>query len=164
MRPGPLDSVGPRHYFGWVMARPPGGRPHGLRKVILRYGNGRVAPAFSPLFEEGSDSLPTVDLAGEALLVSLSELKALFFVRTFTGNPSYDAPRDAGGSPAGGARLVLLHFRDGERMLGEVGVLADLSRGFYFTVLDPENNNLLVYVNPQSLAEPPEEFSGTPPP
>lgn len=135
-----------------------------LRKVVLRYGDGRVAPAFSPLFEEGSDSLPTVGLEGAPVFVSLSELKALFFVRTFSGNPSYDAPREAGEAHAGGARLVLLRFRDGERMLGEVGALADLSRGFYFTILDPEDNNLLVYVNPQSLAEPPEEFSGTPPP
>ncbi len=132
-----------------------------LRKVIIRYGDGRVVRAFSPLFEEGSDLLPAVGLSGEPHFVSLSELKALFFVRTFTGNPTYDAPKVPSASGAPGARIVSMLFRDGERMTGEVGASADLSRGFYLTVPDPEDNNLLVYVNPGSLVAPPGEL---PPP
>lgn len=127
-----------------------------LRKVILRYLDGRVVRAYAPLFEEGSDSVPAADMGGTPLCVPLSDLKAAFFVRTFTGNPEYDSPRTPEELPSrGSGRLLVLRFLDRERMLGEVAPTTDLSRGFYLTVLDPEDNNLLVYVNPSSLAEPP---------
>jgi hypothetical protein len=127
-----------------------------LRKVILRHLDGRVTRAYAPLFEEGSDPIPAADMAGMPLFVPLRDLKAVFFVRTFTGNPEYDSPKTPEELPARGTgRLVWLRFSDGEKMLGEVYPTTDLTRGFYLTVLDPEDNNLLVYANPSSLAEPP---------
>ena len=63
-----------------------------LRKVILRYTDGRTLPAYAPIFEEGQDPLPIVDLEGQPLQAPLEGLKALFFVRTFSGNPDYDGP------------------------------------------------------------------------
>jgi hypothetical protein len=90
------------------------------------------------------------------MFVPLSGLKAVFFVRTYTGNPEYDSPKTPEELPSrGGGRLAALRFLDGERMLGDVQEKTDVNRGFYLTVLDPEDNNLLVYVNPSSLAEPP---------
>jgi hypothetical protein len=127
-----------------------------LRKVILRYLDGRVTRAYAPLFEEGAEPIPAADMEGMPLFVPLRDLKAVFFVRTFTGNPEYDSPKTPGELPSRGTgRLVWLRFADGEKMLGEVPPKTDLGRGFYLTVLDPEDNNLLVYVNPSSLAEPP---------
>ena len=129
-----------------------------IRKVILRYLDGRVVPAFAPLFEEGSDPVPATDLLGLPMMVALTELKAVFFVRTFTGNPAYDPPRSVRevGDPCDNP--VRLSFADGETMLGEVRDLARTDHGFYLTVLDPGDNNLLVYVNPASLAAPPESI------
>lgn len=129
-----------------------------LRKIILRYQDGRVLRAFSPLFEDGSDPVPAVDASGMPFFVSLVDLKAAFFVRTFTGNPDYDPPK----SPAelkerGTGVLVSLEFSDGETILGEIQRNTDTSKGFFLTVLDPADNNLLIYVNPASLAKPPSE-------
>jgi len=127
-----------------------------LRKVILRYLDGLVVRAYAPLFEEASDPIPAADISGSPLFVPLPQLKAVFFVRTFTGNPTYDGPATlAGARTEGVGRLVLVRFADGERILGEVQENTDTSKGFYLTVLDPEDNNLLIYVNPASLAEPP---------
>jgi hypothetical protein len=127
-----------------------------LRKVVLRYLDGQVVRAYAPLFEEGSDPVPAADISGAPLFVPLSQLKAVFFVRTFTGNPDYDPPRTSESAPArGSGRTVLLQFGDGERVAGEVHEKSDLAKGFYLTVLDPEDNNLLAYVNPASLAEAP---------
>lgn len=128
-----------------------------LRKVVLRYLDGRAVPAYAPLFEEGTDPVPSTDLGGSPLLVPLADLKAVFFVRTFSGNPSYDPPKTSGAlSPVGGRPLVL-SFQDGERLLGEARDVARTDRGFFLTVLDPEDNNLLIYVNPGALSRPPEE-------
>jgi hypothetical protein len=127
-----------------------------LRKVILRYLDGSVLRAYAPLFKEGSDPVPAADISGIPLIVPLSQLKAVFFVRTFTGHPDYDGPATLDAmSSQGSGRLVLVRFSDGERVLGEVHEKTDTARGFYLTVLDPEDNNLLIYVNPTSLAEPP---------
>jgi hypothetical protein len=127
-----------------------------LRKVILRYLDGLVVRAYAPLFEEGSDPIPAADISGSPLFVPLSQLKAVFFVRTFTGNPDYDGPASIEGVRAeGDGRLVLVRFSDGERILGEIRGNTDTAKGFYLTVLDPDDNNLLIYVNPASLAEPP---------
>lgn len=127
-----------------------------LRKVVLRYLEGRVVRAYAPLFEEGSDPVPAADISGVPLFVPLSQLKAVFFVRTFTGNPDYDTRQAADPIPIkGSGRPVLIQFADGERVLGEVHETSDLTKGFYLTVLDPEDNNLLAYVNPASLAAPP---------
>jgi len=127
-----------------------------LRKVILRYLEGPVLRAYAPFFEEGSDPVPAADISGMPLFVPLSQLKAVFFVRTFTGHPDYDNPATLDAVPSqGSGRLVLVRFSDGERVLGEVHDKTDTAKGFYLTVLDPEDNNLLIYINPASLAEPP---------
>ena len=127
-----------------------------LRKVVLRYLDGQVVRAYAPLFEEGSDPIPAADISGVPLFVPLSGLKAVFFVRTFTGNPDYDVPMAIETSTTkGSGRLVMVRFRDGERVLGEIHEKTDTDKGFYLTVLDPEDNNLLVYINPASLVGPP---------
>jgi hypothetical protein len=132
-----------------------------LRKVILRYLDGRVVPAYAPLFEEGTDPVPSTDLGGAPLLVPLAELKAVFFVRTFSGNPAYDPPKNTSAFKPVSGRPIVLSFQDGERVLGEARDLARTDRGFYLTVLDPEDNNLLIYVNPGALSTPPEEVCGS---
>ena len=128
-----------------------------LRKVILRYLTGSTVPAYAPIFDEGADPVPAVDLEGKPFWVPLRELKAVFFVRTFSGNPDYDPPKSAGELPKlPSGRLVQLDFLDGERIFGDVADKAtDASRGFFVTVLDPEDNNVLLYVNPAGLAGPP---------
>ena len=128
-----------------------------LRKVIVRFLDGRVIPGFAPLFEEGTDPVPAVDLAGMPLLLPLADLKAVFYVRTFSGNPEYDAPKSVEGLLVGPQAAVLrLPFTDGETVLAEALAPPPPGRGFFVTVLDPEDNNLLLYVNPGALAGEPE--------
>jgi len=138
-----------------------------LRKVILRYVTGSTVPAYAPIFEEGADPIPAADLEGKPFWVPLGELKAVFFVRTFSGNPDYDPPKSAGDLPRlPSGHLVQLDFRDGERIFGDVAErTTDPARGFFVTVLDPEDNNILLYVNPASLAVPPShpEVQPSPP-
>ena len=128
-----------------------------LKKVVLRFLDGQVQPGYSPLCEDGLDTVFATDMSGMPSSIPLQDLKAVFFVRTFSGNPDYDAKR----SPEelaefAGSNLVLLTFQDGERLVGEVRSGADLAKGFFLTVLDPNDNNILVYVNPYGLSRPPE--------
>jgi len=128
------------------------------KKLVLHYADGTVGAGFSVPFADGTDLLKVETLESRVLEVPLAELKAAFFVKTFSGNPEYERDPDMQGlREKTRGRFVRVTFRDGEILVGEVSRDADLSRGFYLTVLDPNDNNVMVYVNPGFLQHPPEE-------
>ncbi len=129
-----------------------------LRKLVLHYLDGTMGAAMVGPFPDGTATLQAETLEGRKLQVPVSELKAAFFVKTFTGNPDYE--RDADGEALRQqtrGRFVRVSFKDGEILVGEVSRSADLSKGFFLKVLDPNDNNVMVYVNPGALHRPPEE-------
>lgn len=127
------------------------------RKLILRYLDGKIVPALVGFFDNGTDPIPALKLDGTPVSVKVSELKAAFFVKDYFGNPSYQALLDEEELRRRTSGLfVRLKFYDGEVMMGEVAPDTDFSKGFFLKVLDPDDNNILVYVNPKSLSEPPE--------
>ncbi len=128
------------------------------KKLVLHYLDGTVGAALSDVFLDGTSSLLMETLEGRELCVELGELKAVFFVKTFTGDPAYERSKEHEHAPGRkGGRFVRVTFMDGEVLVGEVSGGADLSKGFYLEVLDPNDNNVLVYVNPGALRRPPEE-------
>lgn len=128
------------------------------RKLILRFLDGNVVPALVGFFENGTDPIPAIKNDGSPLCVPVSELKAAFFVKDYLGNPSYEALLDEEKlrrKTDGG--FVRLHFKDGEVLIGQVADDTNFSKGFFLKVLDPNDNNILVYVNPKSLVRTPEK-------
>jgi len=128
------------------------------RKLILRYLDGSVVPALVGFFENGTDPISAIRTDGSPLCVQVSDLKAAFFVKDYLGNPSYEALLDEEkirNKTDGG--FVRLHFSDGEVLIGQVADDTNFSKGFFLKVLDPNDNNILVYVNPKSLKHPPEK-------
>ena len=73
------------------------------------------------------------------------ELKAVFFVRDFIGNP---ARKDGQKFPTGETARphVEVRFRDGEVMVGRRTARRTDPQGFFLVPADPESNNLRVYV------------------
>lgn len=127
------------------------------RKLILRFLDGNVVPALVGFFENGTDPISAIKNDGSPLCVPVSDLKAAFFVKDYLGNPSYEALLDEEKlrkKTDGG--FVKLHFKDGEVLIGQVADDTNFSKGFFLKVLDPNDNNILVYVNPSSLVRPPE--------
>ncbi len=127
------------------------------RKLILRYLDGKVVTALAGFFENGTDPISALKSDGTPLCVNVSDLKAAFFVRDYLGNPSYQSLLDEEElRKRTSGVLVKLYFNDGEIMMGQISKSTDLTKGFFVKVLDPDDNNILVYVNPLSLAKPPE--------
>lgn len=127
------------------------------RKLILRYLDGRVVPALVGLFENGTDPIMAIKPDGTPLCVNVSELKAAFFVRDYFGNPSYQSLFDEEElRKRTSGTFVRLFFKDGEVLMGQAAKDTDFSKGFFVKILDPDDNNILVYVNPLSLSKPPE--------
>ena len=127
-------------------------------KAVLRFKDGRLLKGylkrFSPrlaklvLHEEGTDETHTVQM---------NDLKAVFFVRTFTGDRAYREKKTYGASRSRGNRLFI-KFSDGESMVGflkgtvpwDKGFFlsrADRTvKGFYVLPVDSDANNEKVFV------------------
>jgi len=87
------------------------------------------------------------------LEVDLSQLKALYFVRDFTGRAEYDEDRapKAGDARLRGSHAVKLTFMDGEPLHALMNRFPP-NRPFYFVLpIDPASNNERILVNREAV-------------
>lgn len=123
----------------WV-SRSPG-------RVVVRYADGRVLKGYAD-FDPEQPRLRLVPLRepdAAGLEIPLAELKAVFFVRSFDGDPAHDESKDLYQPRPPGTRKVSVRFRDGEELVGHTRQLDRYRSGLFFTPLDPESNNLRVF-------------------
>jgi hypothetical protein len=80
-----------------------------------------------------------------ATRVGLTDLKALFFVKEFDGNPAY---REVAGAarPSVLGHQVSVRFRDGELLHGTSPSRDLRGPGFFMVPMDPRSNNRRIYV------------------
>jgi hypothetical protein len=132
------EPASPRRRL-WV-SRSPG-------RVVARYADGRVLKGYAD-FDPGQPRfrlVPLEDPDGEGIEVPLRDLKALFFVRTFDGDPGRDESKDLYQDRPPDTRKVSVRFRDGEELVGYTRQLDRHRAGLFFTPLDPGSNNLRVF-------------------
>jgi len=123
----------------WV-SRSPG-------KVVARYVDGKVLKGYAD-FDPNQPSfclVPIENPDGEGIEVQVRDLKALFFVRSFAGDPAYSESKDLYQIRPPGTRKVTVEFVDGEELVGYAKQYGSQRPGFYFTPLDPRSNNLKVF-------------------
>jgi hypothetical protein len=124
-------------------------------KIIVRYADGRIIkgycqdffpnkPVFHilPVHPEGSK---------ETLEVLLKDLKALFFVRDFAGNPAYKEKKVFPDGVKIFGRKVEVTFKDGEVMLGSTLGYDPQRPGFFLFPSDSQCNNLRIFVVSQAV-------------
>lgn len=123
----------------WV-SRSPG-------RVVVRYADGRVLKGYAD-FDPEQASLrlaPLDDPEFDGDEVAVNELKAVFFVRSFDGDPSRDESKDLYQPRPPNTRKVSVRFRDGEELVGHTRQLDRHRAGLFFVPLDPGSNNLRVF-------------------
>jgi len=133
-------------------------------KVVAHFKDGRVVKGHTRDFSPERRSFMLQPYSGDSgpVPVFLDDLKAVFHVKTFEGDPNHPPRGPKIGSIAEArfskveeqARRVALQFVDGERLWG-YAQLADEETvpGFFFFPTDPSDNNLRVYVVKSSLKE-----------
>jgi hypothetical protein len=118
-------------------------------KVVVAYLDGRRLKGytndFSPvrdtffLFPDGLEPKP----GDRGTSVRIAELKALFFVKDFAGNPGHaEVPAS---SPLPGKRLEVI-FSDGEKLIGSSVAYNPRNQGFFMQPADPAGNNERIFV------------------
>ncbi len=143
-------------------------------KVVVRYPDNRLLKGYTFNFNPDSPFIDIFPAAsgpeGEAIQVEANDLKAIFFVRDFEGNPSYNDRRFVPDGEWLTGRKVEVTFTDGEVLLGTTMGYDPRRIGFFVFPIDPRSNNLRVFVVNRStrsvryvrLDERPQAAAGSP--
>jgi len=118
-------------------------------KVVLRYSDGRLIKGFTEDFfpnKERFHLTPANNLSGGTIEVSIKDLKAIFMVRDFIGDPLYKERKKyiEGEKPSG--KKVEVTFMDGELLVGSTLGYDSKRQGFFIFPVDPKSNNIRIYV------------------
>jgi hypothetical protein len=117
-------------------------------KVVARYINGKRVKGLSQDFFPNKDRfhISTAEKPSEMTVeVLVKELKAVFFVRDFSGNYQYDERKSymEGEKPSG--RKIEVTFNDGEVLVGTTLGYDPSRPGFFLFPADPKSNNIRVF-------------------
>jgi hypothetical protein len=118
-------------------------------KLVVRYLDGTLLKGFSQDFHATRSFFhltPSITPGAETSMVPMQQLKAVFFVRDFEGDPNYVEAQTFADRPSG--RKIEITFADGEQMVGStLGYRTD-GAGFFVSPADGDGNNLRVFVLP----------------
>ena len=118
-------------------------------KVVARLQDGQIIKGATLDVDPARPSIHVLQPPGPAVEVMLADLKALFFVRTLEGDPSYQENAEvlADDPRIRGSKLVSLQFADGENLIG-MTIRYPPNRPYFFVVpVDPKSNNIRILVN-----------------
>ncbi|MGE5285543.1 MAG: DUF6982 domain-containing protein [Actinomycetota bacterium] len=119
-------------------------------KIVVRYRDGRTLKGTTQNFFPNK---PVFHLnrhggagPGDPVEVKLEDLKAIFFVRDFTGNPKYVERKrlDPGDRTQG--KLLEVTCKDGEVIVGTTTGYDPKRTGFFLFPIDPSANNARVFI------------------
>ncbi len=119
-------------------------------KVVVRYADGKVIKGYTQDFFPNKDRFhlhPQQKSTGQDTeQVLVKDLKAIFFVKDFGGDPSYDERRQfSAGDKAQGRKMEVL-FKDGEKLVGSTLGYEPNRPGFFINPVDDRSNNIRVFV------------------
>lgn len=120
----------------------------GALKVVARFREGRLVKGSTQDFfpkKEHFHVQVDAEAGGGVEEIQVSGLKALFFVKSFEGDPKYvnAGPLDA---TTGSGRRMLVTFEDGEQIHGFTVGYNPKAAGFFLTPADPGSNNERIFV------------------
>ena len=118
-------------------------------KVVVRYRDGRVIKGSTQDFFPNRDRFHlflTDKPSGEAIEVFRKDLKAIFMVRDFIGEPLHDERKRFIGGEKPSGKKVEVTFMDGEELVGSTLGYDPNRQGFFIFPADSQSNNIRVYV------------------
>jgi hypothetical protein len=119
-------------------------------KIVVRYTDGRVLRGYTHDFFPDKSLFHLKLIADgnkdKVIEVHIKELKAVFFVKDFFGNPSYNEERDFEEAKNIHGRKIEVTFKDGEILSGSTVGYDPNRPGFFIFPVDPRSNNLKIFV------------------
>jgi len=127
-----------------------------MNKVIARFTDGGMLKGttadFFPNKETFHVSVEGADSGTPPVEVSTPDLKALFFVKDFAGDPEHVEANAFGGEHPPAGRKIRVEFQDGEVLVGTTTGYQPGRPGFFVVPADTESNIERCYVVTASTA------------
>ncbi len=126
-------------------------------KVVARYADGRIVKGATSDFVAARErfhvSVANASAQSRPVEIETKDLKALFFVKDFAGDPQHVEQKefDAARPPAG--RRVRVTFKDGEVLVGTTHGYQPGRPGFFLMPADANSNIERCYVVSASTRE-----------
>ncbi len=123
-------------------------------KIVARYINGGLAKGYTQDFFPNKPIFhlyPYDTEVTEKVEIQLKDLKAVFFVKDFAGDPTYKERKRflANEKPSG--RVIEVTFKDGEKIVGSTLGYDSQRSGFFIFPADPQENNMRVFAVSKSV-------------
>ncbi len=119
-------------------------------QVVVHFRDGTLQKGYTHDFTPLNDSfhLALEDGSGEIKEIGITQLKAIFFVKSFDGNRSYVEKKffeQVDQSRFRGLKIRVV-FNDGEILRGISLGYSDKKNGFFLIPVDPDCNNDRIFV------------------
>ncbi|MCX5800844.1 MAG: hypothetical protein NTX17_05590 [Candidatus Eisenbacteria bacterium] len=127
----------------------------GRNRIFARFKGGKLLKGYTHDFKPVAETFHLVDQGGVVHEIKCSDLKAVFFVKSFEGRKEYVEKKRFEEVDCTALRglKIRLEFSDGEVIRGfSLGYSKD-RKGFYITPLDPAGNNERMYVIADALRD-----------
>ena len=116
-----------------------------INKVVIRFASGKLRKGTSSDFFPNKDIFHLTDKDdGKIHEINVRDLKAVFFVKSYEGNPKYDVKLNV--ERVGLGKRIRIRFKDGEKMVGYTQGYSANRTGFIFFPADPDCNNEKVFI------------------
>lgn len=113
-------------------------------KIVAHYMDGHLTKGVTTDFFPNKESfhlLPAgASMQGQTLDIRIADLKAIFFVRDYTGNPDYSDKQNFEEGKNVIGRKISVVFKDGEQMVGVTTGYQPDRPGFFIVPADPHSN------------------------
>jgi hypothetical protein len=124
-------------------------------KIVARFLDGRVLKGYAQDFYPNKFLFhlhrPDANPQEEGIEVYLKDLKAIFFVRDFAGNPAYNERKEFSEKGQISGKKVEVTFSDGEMLVGTTMGYDPKRPGFFLFPADLQSNNLRVFAASQAI-------------
>lgn len=115
------------------------------QNVVARFQDGSLLKGVTNDFFPNKDEFHLVlEDSDERRSIRVANLKAVFFVHTFEGDPDYRENDEV--ERGGMGRKIRVDFSDGETLLGYTSGYAPNRKAFFVFPVDPDSNNDRAYV------------------
>ena len=117
-----------------------------MNKVVARFRDGRMVKGstsdFVPAKEFFHVASSDASKGTKPTMVQVKDLKAIFFVKDFSGRPDYTPRNEFEGDKAPPGRKIRVVFADGEVIVGTTQGYQPGRPGFFMVPADQADNNI----------------------
>ena len=128
-----------------------------MNKVVIRFANGNIVKGTTADFSPGKEifhlSVMNAPIESRPVEIWTKDLKAIFFVKDFAGDPKHIKQNEFDQACPQSARRIKVVFRDGEVLMGTTMGYQPGRQGFFIIPADAGSNNERCYVVAAAINE-----------